>query len=280
MRQKITNIFYSFTFALVLLTAFPALAQQGNKTFLVRGQVIDSSDKLSIPGTTIAEQDSENRTVSGAVTDIDGNFAIRVKDPNNKLFISTIGYKSQRIEIKGREFIKISLVSTVESLTEVVVTSTKKSDNGLMKIDDRNRTTSSVSINAADLAYTQAPTIDEALQGRLAGVDITSTSGDPGAGMQIRIRGTSSISGSSDPLIVVDGMPYETAVPDDFNFGTADSESYSALLNIAPTDIESITVLKDAAATAMWGSRAASGVLLITTKRGGVSAPKISYTYK
>lgn len=280
MRQKITNIFYSFTFALVLLTAFPALAQQGNKTFLVRGQVIDSSDKLSIPGATIAEQDSENRTVSGAVTDIDGNFAIRVKDPNNKLFISTIGYKSQRIEIKGRESIKIALVSTVESLTEVVVTNTKKADNGLMKIDDRNRTTSSVSINAADLAYTQAPTIDEALQGRLAGVDITSTSGDPGAGMQIRIRGTSSISGSSDPLIVVDGMPYETAVPDDFNFGTADSESYSALLNIAPTDIESITVLKDAAATAMWGSRAASGVLLITTKRGGVSSPKISYTYK
>ncbi len=132
MRQKITNIFYSFAFALIIMAAFPALAQQGNKTFLVRGQVIDSSDKLSIPGATIAEQDSENRTVSGAITDIDGNFAIRVKDPNNKLIISTIGYKSQRIEIKGRESIKIALVSTVESLTEVVVKSTKKSDNGLL----------------------------------------------------------------------------------------------------------------------------------------------------
>ncbi|MBF4470719.1 SusC/RagA family TonB-linked outer membrane protein [Flavobacterium sp. HJJ] len=280
MRQQITNIFYSLTFAYIILAALPALAQQGNKTFLVRGQVIDASDKLSIPGATIAEQDAENRTVSGAISDIDGNFAIKVKDPNNKLFISTIGYKSQRIDIKGRESIKISLVSTTESLNEVIVNSSKKSDNGLLKIDERNRTTSSVSINAADLAYTQAPSIDEALQGRLAGVDITSDSGDPGAGMQIRIRGTSSISGSSDPLIVVDGMPYETAVPPDFNFGTADEQSYSALLNISPTDIETITVLKDAAATAMWGSRAASGVLLITTKRGGVSAPKISYTYK
>jgi TonB-linked SusC/RagA family outer membrane protein len=280
MRQQITNIFYSLTFACIILAALPALAQQGNKTFLVRGQVIDASDKLSVPGATIAEQDSENRTISGAITDIDGNFAIRVKDPNNKLFISTIGYKSQRIEIKGRESIKVLLVSTVESLTEVVVISAKKADNGLMKIDDRNRTTSAVTINAADLAYTQAASIDEALQGRMAGVDITADSGDPGAGMQIRIRGTSSISGSSDPLIVVDGMPYETTIPADFNFGTADEQSYSALLNIAQTDIETITVLKDAAATAMWGSRAASGVLLITTKRGGVGAPKITYTFK
>jgi TonB-linked SusC/RagA family outer membrane protein len=281
MRQQITNIFYCLTFACIILAALPALAQQGNKTFLVRGQVIDASDKLSVPGATIAEQDSENRTISGAITDIDGNFAIRVKDPNNKLFISTIGYKSQRIEIKGRESIKVLLVSTIESLAEVIVKSEKKLDNGTgMKIDDRNRTTSAVTINAADLAYTQAPSIDEALQGRLAGVDITSDSGDPGAGMQIRIRGTSSISGSSDPLIVVDGMPYETSIPPDFNFGTADEQSYSALLNIAPTDIESITVLKDAAATAMWGSRAASGVLLITTKRGSVGAPKISYTFK
>lgn len=280
MKHNITNIFYSFTFVLVILAALPALAQTGNNPLIVRGQVIDAGDKLSIPGATIAEQDAENRTVSGAISDIDGNFAIKVKNPNNKLFISTIGYKSQRIEIKGRQSIKVLLVSTTESLNEVVVTSGKKADNGLLKIDDRNRTTSSVSINAADLAYTQSASIDEALQGRLAGVDITSDSGDPGAGMQIRIRGTSSISGSSDPLIVVDGMPYETTIPPDFNFGTADEQSYSALLNIAPTDIETITVLKDAAATAMWGSRAASGVLLITTKRGGVTAPKITYTYK
>ena len=280
MKQKITNIFCSFTIALVLLTAIPALAQQPASATLVRGQVLDAADNLSIPGATVVEQDAENRTVGGVITDSDGNFALRVKNPNNKLFISTIGYKSQSVSINGRQSIKIKLVSSIESLKEIVITSTKSSDNGIMKIADRDRTTSAVSINAADLENTQAASIDEALQGRLSGVDITATSGDPGAGMQIRIRGTSSITGSSDPLIVVDGMPFETSIPQDFNFGSADENGYAALLNIAPSDIETITILKDAAATAIWGSRAASGVLLITTKRGGVSAPKINYFFK
>jgi len=260
------------------MATLPTMAQ--TKGLLVRGQVVDAGDNLSIPGATIVEQDAENRTVTGVITDIDGNFAIRVKNPNNKLNVSTIGYKSKVVPINGRETIKISLVSSTESLREIVITSAKSSDNGLMKIVDRDRTTSAVSINAADLENTQAASIDEALQGRLPGVDITATSGDPGAGMQIRIRGTSSITGSSDPLVVVDGMPFETTIPADFNFGSADEQGYAALLNIAPSDIETITILKDAAATAIWGARAASGVLLITTKRGGISAPKITYTYK
>jgi len=122
--------------------------------------------------------------------------------------------------------------------------------------------------------------IDQALQGRMAGVDITASSGDPGAGMSIRIRGTSSINAATNPLIVVDGMPYETSIPSDFNFGTADDQGYAQLLNIAPSDIKEIVVLKDAAATAMWGSRAANGVLLITTKRGIVGKPVLTYTFQ
>ena len=280
MKQHITKIFYSFTFVLFFLATLPTLAQQSGAGLLVRGQVFDAGDNQTIPMATVAEQDAENRTVGGVVTDIDGNFAIRVKNPNNKLVISTIGYKSKTISINGKQTFKISLVSNTEQLQEIVVRSEKMSDNGLLNIADRNRTTSAVSINAADLENTQAASIDEALQGRMPGVDITAVSGDPGAGMQIRIRGTSSITGSSDPLIVVDGMPYETTVPDDFNFGSADEQGYAALLNIAPSDIETITILKDAAATAVWGSRAASGVLLITTKRGGVSAPKITYSFR
>lgn len=278
MKQLFKNIFYSFTTAFVLLATLPAFAQ--NKTTLVRGTVVDSNDNLPIPGATIVEQDNENRTVTGATADFDGGFAIRMKNPNNKLYISTIGYKSQTVNVNGRETIKIKLVSTIQELSSVVIKTEKKTNTGLMSIADRERTTSSVSINAAELAYTQAASIDEALQGRMAGVDITAASGDPGAGMQIRVRGTSSISGSSEPLVVVDGMPYETTIPQDFNFGTADDQGYAALLNIAPTDIETITILKDAAATAVWGSKAASGVILITTKRGTVGAPKITYTYK
>ena len=280
MRQQFTNIFYSFTFALIILAVLPALAQQTATSTLLRGQVFDAADNLSIPGATVIEQDAENRTVGSVITDFDGNFALRIKNPNNKLVVSTIGYKSKTVAINGKQSVKVFLVSTVESLKEIVVTSAKTSDNGLMRIADRDRTTSSVSINAADLENTQAASIDEALQGRLSGVDIVANSGDPGAGMQIRIRGTSSITGSSDPLIVVDGMPYETSVPQDFNFGTADEQSYAALINIAPSDIETITILKDAAATAIWGNRAAAGVLLITTKRGSVGAPKITYTYR
>ncbi len=278
MRLKITNLLYCFSFALIVLAAVPSLAQVA-KTSVVRGQVIDASDRLPIPGSTVVEQDSDNRTINGVVTDIDGNFAIRVKSTKNKLLVSTIGYVSKTIPIDGRETIKILLKSSTESLNEIVIMSQKKVDTGLLNVADRDRTTSAVTIKASDLENTQAASIDEALQGRVAGMDITATSGDPGAGMQIRIRGTSSITGSSNPLIVVDGMPYETSIPADFNFGTADEQGYAALINIAPSDIESITILKDAAATAVWGSRAASGVLLINTKRGAIGAPKISYTY-
>lgn len=278
MKQKLTNLLYCFSFALIALAALPSLAQE-SKTTVVRGQVVDSGDNLPIPSATIVEQDAENRTITGVLSDIDGNFAIQVKNPNNKLFISTIGYKSKLVPINGRASIKVALVSSIESLNEIVIVTQKKVETGLLNIADRNKTTSSVTIKAADLANSQAASIDEQLQGRIAGVDIIASSGDPGAGMQIKIRGASSISGDSSPLIVVDGMPYETSIPADFNFGTADDEGYAALLNIAPSDIETITIDKDAAATALWGARAAGGVIIINTKRGGISAPKINYSF-
>jgi TonB-linked SusC/RagA family outer membrane protein len=279
MKQKLTNLLYCFSFALIVLAAVPTFAQGGTKTTVVRGKVVDSGDNLPIPSATVVEQDAENRTIMGVLTDVDGNFAIHVKDPKHKLFVSTIGYKSKVVSIDGRESIRIALVSSIETLSEVVITSQKKVESGLLNISERNKTTSSVTIKASDLATSQAASIDEQLQGRVAGVDIIASSGDPGAGMQIKIRGASSISGSSSPLIVVDGMPYETSIPADFNFGTADDEGYAALLNIAPSDIETITIDKDAAATALWGSRAAGGVIIINTKRGGISAPKINYSF-
>jgi TonB-dependent SusC/RagA subfamily outer membrane receptor len=137
-----------------------------------------------------------------------------------------------------------------------------------------------VKVDASDLAEIQATSIDQALQGRMAGVDIVANSGDPGAGMSIRIRGTSSINQSSDPLIVVDGMPYDVEVSSDFNFATATEQGYAQLLNIAPSDIKDITVLKDAAATAIWGSRASNGVLVINTRRGAIGKPTVNYTFK
>lgn len=277
MKEKITQILNRFLFALLFLVTFFSSAQEAST--LVRGVVFDSGDRLPIPGATIAVRDKDNRTVNAVVTDFDGGFAIRINNPSNKLFVSMIGYKSKSVNFSGQTNIKVALVSSIETLTDVVVKISKKTETGLLNIAERDKTTSSVTIKASDLENTQAASIDEALQGRVAGLDITAMSGDPGAGMQIRIRGASSISGSSSPLVVVDGMAFETAIPSDFNFGTADEEGYAALLNIPPSDIESITIEKDAAATALWGARAAGGIIIINTKRGSVSAPKIGYSF-
>ncbi|MCX2679818.1 SusC/RagA family TonB-linked outer membrane protein [Galbibacter sp. EGI 63066] len=277
MKHINTKLLCLFT-VLTILTSFNISAQTSGG--VVRGLVIDAGTNEPIPGATVIEQDAENRTVTGVTTDFDGNYAIRIKNPNNRLVISFIGYTTQTIPINNQEDIDVKMVSSVEDLDEVVIMAEKSTDDGLMGIAERNLTTSAVTVKAQDVETTQAASIDEALQGRVPGVDIVANSGDPGAGMQIRIRGTSSITGSSNPLIVVDGMPYETSIPEDFNFGTADEQGYAALLNIAPSDIESITILKDAAATAMWGARAAAGVLIINTKRGAVGKPKISYTFR
>lgn len=277
MRQQYSHLIFCFTLLLLVFAGKIAQAQDAN--MVVRGTILDNTNNQPIPGATIAEQDAENRTVTGVIADFDGNFAIRVKSKNNKLVISTLGYTTQTIELTGQSKYTINLIPSVDELDEVMISVQKATESGLLDIAERNMTTASVTVKASEVENTQAASIDEALQGRIPGVDITANSGDPGAGMQIRIRGTSSITGSSDPLVVVDGMPYETSIPEDFNFGTADQQGYAALLNIAPSDIESITILKDAAATAMWGARAASGVLVINTKRGSVGAPKIGYNF-
>jgi TonB-linked SusC/RagA family outer membrane protein len=279
------RFFLSFMVVLVSIFIFPSsiLAQQAataSSTLLVRGKVIDKVDKLAIIGASVVELDKDKRTVTGVVTDLDGNFAIKIKDASHTISISYLGYKSQVVAINGRTTINISLESNYNELAGVTVTATKTGTSGLMAIADRDLTTANVSISARELQEMQSTSIDEALQGRIAGVDIASNSGDPGSGMSIRIRGTSSISGSAEPLIVVDGLPYETTVPSDFNFGTADQDGYAQLLNIAPADIETITILKDAAATAVWGARASNGVLLITTKRGTVGTPTINYAFR
>ncbi len=276
MKYNITNLLYCFSF---IITSFFSTQVSAQNSDVIRGQVLDAATKMPLLGATVVEQDAENRTITGVVTDFDGNFAILMKNTNNKLVISTLGYKTQTLTVGTKTNFVVDMVENIEGLEEVVISATKTPESGLLNIAARDLTTSAVTISAADVENTQAASIDEALQGRIPGVDITATSGDPGAGMQIRIRGTSSITGSSDPLVVVDGMPYETSIPEDFNFGSADEQGYAALLNVAPTDIESITILKDAAATAMWGARAASGVLIINTKRGSVGAPKIGYSF-
>lgn len=248
---------------------------------IVRGKVLDAKDRLPVIGASVFETDKDGRTISGTQTDIDGNYALRMTDPKNRISVSYIGYKTFRELVNGRTVVNVLLSYNQTDLAQVVVTAKKAVNNGTgLDIEKRNSTTATVTIEAKELAELTSQSIDQALQGRMSGVDIGTTSGDPGAGMSIRIRGTASINGSSNPLIVLDGLPFDTEIPSDFNFGTADENGYAQLLNIAPTDIQDITVLKDAASTAVWGSRAANGVLIINTKRGIIGKPQLTYNYK
>ncbi len=266
---------------LSLVLSATGLKAQNAQRITVRGQVIDSKDKLAVIGASVVELDKDKRIIRGVTTDIDGNYALPVSNAANTLQISFIGYRTYAQPINGRTVINVSLVSTANVLDNVVITGQRTISNGSgLNIDARNSTAATSTVNAKDLEELSAASIDQALQGRMPGVDIGASSGDPGAGMSIRIRGTASINGSAEPLIVMDGMPYETQIPDDFNFGTADEQGYAQLLNIAPSDIKDITVLKDAASTAIWGARAANGVLVINTKRGVVSKPSLTYNFR
>jgi len=247
---------------------------------VLRGKIIDKAGK-PIQGVSVSELDADNRIVKGAQTDVAGNYVLNnANGAKNRISVSFIGYKTITQKINGRTSINLTLEENQGDLGEVVITARPTSSNGMMNIPEKNLTTAVAKINAKEMEEMQAPSIDQALQGRLSGVDITASSGDPGAAMNIRIRGVSSINSTGIPMIVLDGMPYETEIPSDFNFGTADEQGYAQLLNISPADIMTISVLKDAAATAIWGAKAANGVLVITTKRGNVGKPSMNYTFK
>ena len=151
---------------------------------------------------------------------------------------------------------------------------------GGFKIPEREISTAVQTINAKAFEGLQVGSIDEALQGRVAGLDIVANSGDPGSGSSMRIRGSSTINSNADPLIVVNGVPYNISIDASFDFANANQEQYANMLSINPDDILEITVLKDAASTAIWGIRGANGVLMVTTKKGAMGPTKIQYTYR
>lgn len=257
------------------------MTANAQESVLIRGKVI-STDKEPLIGVSVAEMDKDNRIILGTQTDLDGNYSMTVTvKAGHKLVFSTIGYKTKNIPLNGtsRE-INCTLEESSHGLQEVTVTAKKKVNAGPFSIAERDMTYAYSKIEAREVENLPAASIDEAIQGRMAGVDITANSGEPGAGMSIRIRGTSSINSSSNPLIVVDNIPFDATISSDFDFATADQESYSQLLNISPYDIEEISVLKDAAATALFGNKGANGVLLIKTKRGSYGPPRISYNFK
>jgi TonB-linked SusC/RagA family outer membrane protein len=226
----------------------------------------------------VVEVDGNNRNISFAQTDFNGNFSMTVKNTKNKLKISYVGFKTQVLPIGTRTTFNIKLQNATQ-IQEVTVTAKKKFNQGGLAIPEREVSVAAQTFNMSSVEGLAFTTADEALQGQIAGLDIVANSGNLGAGTSMRLRGVTSINGSAEPLIVVDGNIFDN--PDEnFDFQNANEETYASLLSVNPSDIENIQVLKDAAATAIWGSRGANGVIQIITKRGARGATRVDYSLR
>ena len=261
----------------ILLVAFtiPSFAQG----FVVSGRILDGSyNNEPLMGVNVVEVDQNGRYLSGTITDMNGNYIISVSTGTATVQISMLGYEKQLIEVNNQTKIDITLMESSTALDAVTIVGQKMGNDGVQSV--RDRATSVARIEFENLNSSMTTSVEEMLQGRLGNVDISTVSGDPGAGLNIRIRGTATLNARNSPLIVINGIPYDTQIDEGFDFGSADVEKFGSLIDVAPEDIESIEVLKDAGATAIWGSKASNGVLMIKTKRGTRSKPIFEYTSK
>ena len=245
----------------------------------ISGTVSDDFDVL--PGASIQEIDGSNRIINAAVADMNGNFTMSVKSSKNKLKISYAGYKTQVLPINKTVF-KVKMSDNVVTMKDVEIKAKKMAKTSGLAIPDREVSYSAQGISAADFEGLGITTVDEALQGRIAGLDIVANSGNLGAGTQMRLRGASTVSTltSNEPLIVVNGNIATDIDLTDFDVATATDEKFAELLKVNTEDISDIKVLKDASATAIWGMRGANGVIEITTKRGSRGPATVSYSGK
>ena len=262
------------SFAGVLTSAFAASRQ-------VQGVVISSEDNMPLIGASVyikaedLSKDGNSPTITGVITDIGGKFNISVPEGVTRLFCSYVGHEVQELKlVPGKNQYEITLFPSAQMLDAVVVT-------GYQTVERRKLTAAVGKLNISDETIGAVKSIDQALAGQIAGLSVTSTSGAPGAPAKIRIRGTSSLNGTQDPLWVLDGIPLEgTDVPQSNVLNDVSNIQQSSIAGLNPADIENITVLKDAAATAIYGARAANGVIVITTKKGKVGKPVINFSSK
>lgn len=241
-------------FILIGFIVQPALAQ--NK--VITGKITDSKDKSALIGVSIIVKGS----TTGTNTDASGSFRISAPASATTLVVSYIGYTTKEIAIPASNNINITLTSTTNALNEVVVI-------GYGSVRVKDATGSVASIGTKDFNKGVIATPDQLLQGRVAGVQVTPSSGEPGAGSTIAIRGAGSIRSGDGPLYVVDGIPLDNGgTSGGYGVGAGSSSARNPLSFINPTDIENISILKDASSAAIYGSRGANGVILITTRKG------------
>jgi TonB-dependent starch-binding outer membrane protein SusC len=253
--------FYSL-FSSVFLLVLLLIATQGRaQSTKLTGKVFSGDDGTALPGVSILEKGTTN----GTVTDSEGSYTINVS-PTGTLVFSFVGYTSQEVAIQGRTAIDVTLEGDITALSEVVVVG-----YGQQEKKDVTGVVTAVDEKLFNRGAIVSP--DQLIAGKIAGVQITQNSGEPGGQSSIRIRGGTSINAGNEPLYVIDGVPIDNTA---FNPGGL-SGGRNPLNFINPNDIETFTVLKDASAAAIYGSRAANGVIVITTKRGKAGTSSITY---
>lgn len=248
----------------VLICPLLAPAQQ---TRQITGQVLDRADGTPLVGATVfiapEETQAKNYNPQGTIVYEQGRFAFKLPVSVKKVVVSYLGYEAQTIDISGKSNFTIYLSATESKMDAVVVT-------GYQRIEKRKLTSSIANVKMADIARDGVASVDEMLSGSIAGLTSTPTTGAPGGASKVKIRSTVTLNGNTDPLWVLDGMPLEgNDIPSDWSSKENVDNLYNmSIAGLNPADIEDITVLKDAAATAIYGARAANGVIIITTKKG------------
>jgi TonB-linked SusC/RagA family outer membrane protein len=243
---------------LFLLVSFSITAQ----SLRITGKITSDTDPGGLPGVNVVIKG----TNTGAITALDGTYILDA-EPNATLIFSFIGYKTQEIPVDGRTTINVTLVEEVQELGEVVVI-------GYSSVEAQNITGAITTVKSSNIKDFAISGIDQALQGQAAGVQVTQSSGTPGGGVKVSIRGPTSITAGNTPLYIIDGIQVETGGLSGRSFG-GQGDNALALLN--PNDYESYVVLQDASAKALYGSRASNGVVIITTKRGKSGTMKINF---
>ena len=260
--------------ALMVVTAISAQAQEITS---VHGNVSDEMGPLM--GATVCEIDGNGRIIESAVTDLNGNFTMKVRNPKDKIRFSYVGMKTVTQPINKTNF-KIVMTDNT-TIAPVTIKSQRRVQGNGLPIPQREVANATQNFSMKEVEGMSFMSIDEAMQGRIAGLDIIGNSGDLDSGSTMRLRGASSLSTLTDanPLIVVDGNVRQVSLQN-FDIANANNEKFAELLNINPEDISDIRVLKDAAATAIYGSQGGNGVIELTTKRGARGKPRLQYSLK
>lgn len=270
MKNKLIKHFSIVSFILMILCVQNIMAQKRT----VSGIVTDSKNEPLI-GVNVT---IKNASTTGTITDIDGKYSLEIPSGNSVLVFSYIGYSTQEVKVSNRSVVDIVLKDDMQALEEVVVVG-----YGTMKKSDLTGSVSSITSDNFKLGTDLTP--QQLMQGAFSGVNISQNSGKPGGSNTIRVRGGTSITASNDPLYVIDGVPISTSAGvNQSNIGSSttdffDQEPINPLSNINPNDIESINILKDASATAIYGSRGANGVIMITTKKGKAGMRQLNYSF-